>query len=300
MENEGWVAIDWRRYGALGWLRRKQWWYFEGLDPERRQYFVFLALQGLPSSYVSLKWIDYANDRRYTEEHLGSFQAGPGGRVDVRAEGKWGSLRFEGSAEQGWSIAVQTSRLQATFRQRPKAPVYRVWLLTQHIDYTIQQFIFNECAGQATLDGEAIQFSGYGYAEHNWGVQPRHSTAHWLHFWSPQMAGVVLSCFYDAGVPHHYTCLWRRDQMHSLHSPATFSFNPAEPLAPWQARSPDLTLSIQPIAGHHTRLRIPPGLAYVDVDYYEQLLQLQGTAWLHGELVEIDGVGKLDFNWNRW
>ena len=32
MENEGWVAIDWRRYGALAWLRKKQWWYLEGLD----------------------------------------------------------------------------------------------------------------------------------------------------------------------------------------------------------------------------------------------------------------------------
>jgi hypothetical protein len=214
MENEGWVSIDWRRYGAWAWLRKKQWWYFEGLDPQRKQYFVFLALQGLPSSYVSLKWIDYAANRRYTE-------------------GKWGSLRFDGCAEEGWSIAVETPRLRASFRQRPKAPAYRDWLLTQHIDYTIQQFIWNECNGQATLDGEAIPFSGYGYAEHNWGVQPRHSTAHWLHFWTPQIAGVVLSCFYDAGMAHHYTCLWQQNQMYSLHSPAHFDFNPAEPLAGW-------------------------------------------------------------------
>jgi hypothetical protein len=69
---------------------------------------------------------------------------------------------------------------------------------------------------------------------------------------------------------------------------------------PWQVRSPDLSLDIQPIAGHHTRMRIPPGLAYVDVDYYEQLLQVKGTAWLHGEATEIDGAGKLDFNWNKW
>jgi hypothetical protein len=88
--------------------------------------------------------------------------------------------------------------------------------------------------------------------------------------------------------------------MYDLHSPAQFTFAPAEPLAHWEVNSPDLSLYIQPIAGHHTRIHIPPGLAYVNVNYYEQLLHVQGTAWLHGTPVEIDGVGKLDFNWNRW
>jgi hypothetical protein len=58
--------------------------------------------------------------------------------------------------------------------------------------------------------------------------------------------------------------------MHILHSPAGFTFNPADPLVQWQVRSPDLSLRIQPIAGHHTRMRIPPVLPYVDIDYYEQ------------------------------
>ncbi len=58
MQSEGSVHIDTRRHGRLAFLRHKQWWYFEGLDPERQLYFVLLALEGLPSSYVSLKAID--------------------------------------------------------------------------------------------------------------------------------------------------------------------------------------------------------------------------------------------------
>ncbi len=59
-------------------------------------------------------------------------------------------------------------------------------------------------------------------------------------------------------------------------------------------------LHIQPISGNHTRLRIPPLLAYIDVDYSEQLPEVQGMALVEGERVEIQGVGKLDHNWNQW
>jgi hypothetical protein len=68
----------------------------------------------------------------------------------------------------------------------------------------------------------------------------------------------------------------------------------------WQVRSPDLDLSIQPLVTHHSRMQIPPKVAYIDIDYYEQLLEVQGTAWMHGQAVGISGLGKLDHNWNRW
>jgi hypothetical protein len=300
MRDEGLVPIDTRRFGISGWLRRKQWWYFEGLDPQEKVYFVFLALQAFPTNYVSLKIIDYQNDRRWTEDHLGNFFTAPGDQVEVAAEGKWGFFRLRGCAEQGWKVEVETPHVKADCTQLPRAPVYRNRLLTQHIDYTINQFILNQAQGKIQLDGQEHPFSGYGYHEHNWGVQPRHSTAHWLHFWCPEKAGVVLSCNYDAGVPHHYTLLWDRGIEHTLYSPALFGFDPAHPQADWQVKSPDLALHVRPITGHFTRMRIPPFPAYIDVDYYEQLVEVEGSAWARGEQINIQGLGKLDHNWNRW
>ena len=300
MRDEGYVAIHSRRFGLLAALRRKQWWSFEGLDPQQKLYFVFLALQAFPSDYVSLKVIDYLNDRRWTEDHLGSFRTTPGDAVDVLAEGKWGQLRFRGRAEEGWQIEVRTPHVSAQCTQRALASVHRNSLLTQHLDYTIQQFVMNQTEGTLQFEGRVCPFTGYGYHEHNWGVQPRHSTADWLHFWCPEMAGVVLNCYYDAGVPHHYTYLWHQSQAHYLYSPAQFSFDPAHPDDAWQVRSPDLELHLRPIATHHSRMQIPPKVAYIDIDYYEQLLELQGTASVQGQEVEIRGLGKLDHNWNRW
>src|SRR5512136_2417842 len=113
MRDEGFVAIDSRRFELLATLRRKQWWSFEGLDPQQKLYFVFLALQTFPSDYVSLKVIDYQNNRRWTEDHLGKFRAAPGDAVDVAAEGKWGHVRFRGCVEQGWQMDVQTPHVTA-------------------------------------------------------------------------------------------------------------------------------------------------------------------------------------------
>ncbi len=300
MRDEGYLAIDSRRYGPLAFLRRKQWWSFEGLDPARRLYFVFLALQAIPSDYVSLKVIDYGNNRRWTEDHLGSFHAAPGDAVDVAAEGKWGHLRFHGRAEEGWHIEAQTAHVKAECTQQPQVPAHRNWLLTQHIDYTIQQFMLNRAEGSLQFEGQDSAFSGYGYHEHNWGVQPRHSTAQWLHFWGPELAGVALSCYYDGGVPHHYTCLWHRGQKHTLYSPAQFTFDPARSDLPSQVSAPDLALRLEPLATHHSRMQIPPVAAYIDIDYYEQLLKVEGSAWVQGKQIEIQGLGKLDHNWNRW
>ena len=300
MHNEGYVKVDTRRFGPLAFLRRKQWWYFEGLDPKQGLYFVFLALQAFPTDYVSLKVIDYQKDRRWTQDYLGSFQTAPGKVIDVLANGKWGRMRFQGCAEEGWQIEVESPQLRARCRQIPRAPQHKDWLLTQHIDYTITQFVMNEVSGQIEFQGQEVPFAGYGYHEHNWGVQPRHSTAHWLHFWCPQTAGVVLNCYYDHGVPHHYTYLWHADREYDLHSPARFTFDPEAPQAPWRVLSPDLELSIRPLAAHHSRMKIPPVLAYIDIDYYEQLLEVKGSASLGGQRIPIEGVGKLDHNWNRW
>jgi hypothetical protein len=300
MRNEGWVKIDSGRYGPLAFLRNKQWWSFEGLDPEQKLYFVFLALQAIPSDYVSLKVIDYRNNRRWTEDHLGSFRAAPGESVDVQAGGKWGQLRFSGRAEEGWQIDVETPAIKAHCTHTPQASVHRNWLLTQHIDYTIQQFVMNRTEGTLVCDGQVHSFAGYGYHEHNWGVQPRHSTAFWLHFWCPDIAGVVLNCYYDHGAPHHYTYLWRSGQDYALQSPVHFTFDPAFPDAAWQAHSPDLELSLHPIATHRSEMQIPPVIAYISTDYYEQLLEVEGSAWLRGQTVKIQGLGKFDFNWNRW
>lgn len=300
MKDEGYIAFDSRRYGLLAALRKKQWWSFEGLDPKNQLYFVFLALQAFPTSYVSLKVIDFRSQRRWTEDHLGSFHAVPGEAVDVSAGGKWGHLRFSGRAEQGWEVDVHTEALTARCTQKAEAPVHRNWLQTQHIDYTIQQFVMNRIQGTVSLEGRQVQFDGYGYHEHNWGVQPRHSTAHWLHFWGPQTAAVVLSCHYDAGTPHHYTYLWHAGKPHYLYSPANFSFDPAFPETPHKVESPDLSLDLRPVSTFHTRMRLPPVLAYIDVDYLEQMVEVQRKILVEGNPLDIQGIGKLDYNWNRW
>jgi len=85
-----------------------------------------------------------------------------------------------------------------------------------------------------------------------------------------------------------------------LFSPAQFGFDPSQPDKPWSVKSPDIDLVITPLAGHHTRMGIPPLIEYIHIDYYEQLFELKGTAMVRGVTVNIDGIGKLDHNWNRW
>ena len=300
MHNEGYIKIDTRRFGPLANLRCKQWWSFEGLDPTLGMYFVFLALQAFPTDYISLKIIDYKNNRRWTKDYLGSFQTAPGDDVNVQAKGKWGQMLFQGCAEEGWRVDVDSPQVKARIQQVPRAPQHKNWLLTQHIDYTINQFIMNELSGQIVFDGQEYPLSGYGYHEHNWGVQPRHSTAHWLHYWCPQTAGVVLNCHYDHGVPHHYTYLWHQGREYDLQSPGHFTFDPLSPENPWRVHSPDLDLNIRPMASHHSQMKIPPVLGYIDIDYYEQLLEVSGSASVAGQYIPIEGFGKFDHNWNRW
>ncbi len=300
MDTEGSIRIDSRRYGRLAFLRQKQWWYFEGLDPEHKLYFVLLALQGFPVSYVSLKAIDYEHDLRWEEDHLGAFQAATGGVVNVVAEGRWGHMRFQGQAASGWQIEAQTPHFQIKCHQTAQAPVHTNRLLTRHIDYNIMQFPMTAVQGTIHLTGQDFPFHGYGYHEHNWGVQPRHSRANWLHFWAPELAGIVLDCHYDAGVPHHYTYLWRGGQWQYLFSPAQFFFAPDQIDQAWQVKSPDLDLIISPLYCHHTQMRMPPVLSYIDIDYYEFLAHVEGTVITQGKEVDINGIGKFDHNFNRW
>lgn len=300
MRNEGRVEYSSGRYGLGAFMRRKQWWYFEGLDEARKLYFVFNALEATPTSYVSLKAIDYGRGTRWAEEHFGRFRSAPGDAVDVMAEGAWGRVEFKGRAEDGWRVTVATDLIDAELVERPESSMHANDLLTKRIDYRIRQFVRTGCEGRLSVGGSGGAFSGVGYHEHNWGVQPRHSTAHWLHFWSGESAGVVLSCHYDEGLPHHYSFLWHEGRELTLASPAEFRFDPERPAEPWKAVSPDLELEARPLFGHLTRFGIPPLVRYIDVDYYEQLLEIRGHVFSEGRRVEIAGMGKLDFNWNRW
>lgn len=300
MRGEGLVEVASRRYGLFAFRRVKQWWSFEGLDPSRKSYFVFLAMKALPVDFVSLTVIDYERDVRHAEEHFGKVTAAPGDRMDVRARGKWGNLAFSGSAEDGWRVEARTPMITADLTQRVLAAAHRNRLTTRRIDYNILQFVSNETGGSIEVGGRSTPFEGYGYSEHNWGVQPRHSAANWLHFWGPGVAGVVLDCFYDAGVHHHYNYLWRGEGAGYVASPAYFGFDPSEPRSEFRVASPDLDLSVRALTHDRNRMRVPPVLPYLNIDYHEMLVEVRGTALALGETVEIDAIGKYDHNFNLW
>jgi hypothetical protein len=300
MVGEGRETVDFRRHGALSALRRKQWWSFEGLDEIHKIYFTVLALESFPSSYVSLLAVDYGSGKRWGEQHLGGFRAAEGDTVDVEARGAWGSVVFRGRVESGGEIDVRTPGLRIACRQTPRTPPHFNRLLARPIDYRILQFPLNSAEGKVLLQGSEFPFQGYGYFEHNWGVQPRHSTADWLHFWTPDAAGVVMDCLYNSGIPHHYTCLWHADGWQYLSSPARFFFSAEAAGRPWQIRSPDLELTFRPLYSHRTRMQLPPLLPYIDLDYVEVLGAVEGTAWWRGETVGIQGIGKFDHNFNLW
>jgi hypothetical protein len=158
----------------------------------------------------------------------------------------------------------------------------------------------NDIEGTISFNGNEHNLSGYGYYEHAWGVQARLSVANWLHFWSPQVSGVVMDCHYDAGIPHNYTLIQMNSEQHYLHAPASFSFNPDTPKSTWNITSPDLNLTITPIHGHGIIKKIPPIFPYIDINYQELLVNIQGEAVINGETVPIAGTGKYDHNVNKW
>lgn len=300
MRNEGYVRTALGRRGALAFLRRKQWWYFDGLDPERKLYYVFLAMLALPSDYISLTVIDYGRGTRTTEERFCKVASQPGDRVDVRAEGTWGQLAFKGSREAGWNIEARTPSIACDLRQSAVADAHFNKIETRKIDYCVFQFISNETSGTLEVDGSEAPFQGYGYCEHNWGIQPRHSTANWLHLWSPETAAVIMSCYYDAGVPHHYDYIWTEGKGHYLPSPSHFGFDAREPMSPWTVKSPAIDLEVSPIYHHPSRMRVPPLVSYLDIDYHQLLVEVRGSAIVGGNTKRIDAIGKYDYNRNLW
>jgi hypothetical protein len=234
MKEEGYKSINIRRHGLSAFKRYKQWWYFEGLDPTQKIYYVFLALKGFPKSYISLKVINYQNGKRWSEDYMTNFEAKPGDKVDVLAKGKWGFMKFFGKAEDHWTIQVKTKEIHADLVQKSLIPIHINRLYTKHINYFITQFINNDMSGNLLIkdsnDAINLKIQGYGYCEHNWGVQPSHSTTHWLHFWTPDIVGIVMDCRYDAGIAHNYNYFWYKDNGFYLPSPSNFHYDPEKPM----------------------------------------------------------------------
>jgi hypothetical protein len=300
MIDEGYIPIKWRGRGATAFLRRKQWWSFEGMDKDRGVYFVFLAMHSFPFGHVSLTAINLNDDRRVVVERLTGVDARPGDSVDVAAIGKWGKIHFFGCSEDKWIIEIESAALCAKVEQRQVSAMRRDRLLTEKIDYSILQSALNKMEGRVSFGEHDYDLSGYGYSEHAWGVQPRRSQANWMHFWSPEASGVVMDCLYDSALPHNYSYVWQGSENRNIHSPARFSFDAASPRASWKITSPDLHLDVSPIYAHRTIKKIPFVLPYIDIDYYELLVRVQGSVSIDGARIPINGIGKYDYNDNKW
>ena len=240
MLKEGYPKINSRRFGMMAFLRKKQWWSFEGLDQKSKLYFLVLALKSPYASYVSLKIIDFNTGKHISKDFFGRLSIAESESMTISSKVAGGDVKIrgypvvvEGKETEKWEILLDSPEVKLNIEQIPRADrPHSNRLLTKRLDYHINQYIMNDCSGTMAVEFENqqvqnIDFTGYGYCEHCWGVQPRQSTAHWLHFWSDSMAGVVMNCFYDEGVPHHYTYLWLPSlEEHYLFSPAQFYFDP--------------------------------------------------------------------------
>jgi len=293
-------AVAWRRHGPTAFLRLKEWWSFEGLDPARRLYFVFLAMSSPISDYVSLTVLDYAGGRRTASEHITRVRMGADPGQLVSAGGDWGDLVFRRDGDDAWVIDVRDGPLRAGLRQVARAPLHENRLLTRRIDYNIAQFPLNAVSGTLDVGEGPLPFEGYGYCENCWGVQTRHSAANWLHFWAEESAGILLDCHYDEGVHHHYAWLWDQGSGRYLATPLFFGYDPRCPRDGWHVRSPQLELEVTPLSHHASTMRIPPLLPYVSIDYHELLVEVRGTASTGTGVVEVEGIGKYDHNFNFW
>ncbi len=47
-------------------------------------------------------------------------------------------------------------------------------------------------------------------------------------------------------------------------------------------------------------MKMPPVLSYINVDYYEVLLTVEGTISTRDKQLDIHGIGKFDHNFNFW
>ena len=126
--------------------------------------------------------------------------------MNLAAKERWGFVQLKGNASEKWIISIRTKQIKADFQQSPLIQLHYNRFYAQKIDYSITQHISNIMTGSMIITGNLeFDLEGYGYSEHNWGVQPKHLTAYWLHFWGSPFSGVIMDCRYDAGIPHRYT-----------------------------------------------------------------------------------------------
>jgi hypothetical protein len=220
--------------------------------------------------------------------------------MDVTAKGGWGSLHFGGSGNLGWKVTIDTKDLSAEISQKPQVPQHVNRLYTKYINYWITQFIRNEMQGSIKIkkgSQQEFKINGYGYCEHNWGVQPGHSTTNWLHFWAHNITGIVMDCRYDAGIPHAYNYFWYKDEGFYLSGPVHYTYHPDTANNQFSVKGPGIDLVCTPHYVHFTRKKV---LWLVNTDYQEVLVDIEGTVTKNGEKIPIKGIGKLDHNFNKW
>ncbi len=61
-----------------------------------------------------------------------------------------------------------------------------------------------------------------------------------------------------------------------------------------------LDLTVRPLYTHHARLRLPPILSYTGVDYCGRLVGVEGRILTPDGRVDVQGIGRLDHNFNLW
>ncbi|MBN2155479.1 MAG: hypothetical protein JW776_05515 [Candidatus Lokiarchaeota archaeon] len=299
-QSEGFRTVPWKKHGLGARRRQKQWWYFEGLDPNKKIYYIFNAMKMRPTDYISLTAVNYSSGERWAVDKMTPVKAKRGNLMDISAKGEWGSFHFKGSGNEGWTVKINTKDIYAEISQNPKIPQHINRLYTKHINYWVTQFIRNEMQGKIKIKTDSKSefiIDGYGYCEHNWGVQPGHSTTNWLHFWSENVTGIVMDCRYDAGIPHAYNYFWHNDAGFYLPGQVHYSYHPDTSNEPFTVKGPGIDLICVPHYVHFTRKKIWP---IVNIDYQEILVEVKGTISKDGQAIPVNGVGKLDHNFNKW
>lgn len=299
-QSEGFRTVPWKKHGIPAKRRQKQWWYFEGLDVNKKIYYIFLAMKMRPTDYISLTVVNYGTNERWRVDKMTPVDAKEGNEMDVSAKGSWGSFQFEGSGNKGWKLSIDTNDIFAEITQMPQIPQHINRLYTKHINYWVTQFIRNDMQGSIKIKkGSKPEFKvrGYGYCEHNWGVQPGHSTTNWLHFWSEDITGIVMDCRYDAGIPHAYNYFWYKDSDFYLPGQVQYTYHPDTFDQPFNVKGPGIDLKCTPHYVHFTKKKIWP---IVNVDYQEILVDVEGLVTKDGEKIPVKGIGKLDHNFNKW
>lgn len=98
---EGYRTVPYKKHRLRAKRRLKQCWYFKGLDPKEKVYYIFLALKMHPTDYISLTVVNYGTVERWRVDKMIPIKAEIGDDMDVSAKGNWGSFHFEGSGNLG-------------------------------------------------------------------------------------------------------------------------------------------------------------------------------------------------------